>query len=110
MSYDEYYNQILVKKDMQDWLKRLRQNIRPFKIRYFLVGEYGGETQRPHYHVILFNFPLDLDLDRVLTETWTFGLYHIGTVTPASIHYCSKYSLDSSILSNHLSWIFSQSL
>lgn len=26
----------------------------PSKVRYFLVGEYGSLTQRPHYHVAIF--------------------------------------------------------
>jgi hypothetical protein len=48
----------LVKKDMQDFIKRLRKNTNQ-KIRYYLVGEYGDETYRPHYHLILFGLKLD---------------------------------------------------
>ena len=44
----------LQKKDLQDWLKRLRRQIEPLKIRYYAVGEYGTNTMRPHYHVLLF--------------------------------------------------------
>ena len=28
-------------------------------IKYFYCGEYGSETHRPHYHIILLNCPLD---------------------------------------------------
>lgn len=44
-------------KHLQDWLKRFRKEIAPSKIRYYAVGEYGDETQRPHYHVAVFNYP-----------------------------------------------------
>lgn len=44
------------KKDVQDFLKRLRHKITNFK--YFCVSEYGEITQRPHNHIIIFNVPL----------------------------------------------------
>lgn len=44
----------LVPKHYQDWLKRLRKAIYPAKVRYAVVGEYGDEKMRPHYHAILF--------------------------------------------------------
>lgn len=46
----------LVKRDLQLFLKRLRERV-PQKLRYYAVGEYGGSTLRPHYHVGLFNYP-----------------------------------------------------
>ena len=30
-------------------------------IKYFYCGEYGETTQRPHYHMILFGAPLDIN-------------------------------------------------
>ena len=53
----------LVKEDLQKFWKDLRYRIFPEKIRYFASGEYGDETQRPHYHAVIFNyFPDDAEL------------------------------------------------
>ena len=51
-------NQTLVKAHLQNFMKRLRKRIEPEKLRYYAVGEYGDKTQRPHYHMILFNHRL----------------------------------------------------
>ena len=47
-------NGSLCPSHVRDWLKRIRKKVEPRKLRYFLVGEYGDETKRPHYHVALF--------------------------------------------------------
>lgn len=52
--YGTFHNQTLIKEDLQKFIKALRNY--GFKdLRYFACGEYGDETKRPHYHVILFN-------------------------------------------------------
>ncbi len=43
----------LVKKDLDDYLKRLRKSTM-FTWRYLACGEYGDKKNRPHYHLILF--------------------------------------------------------
>lgn len=49
----------LVKKDLQDFWKRLRN--RYDGVRYFACGEYGETYERPHYHALIFNWcPSDL--------------------------------------------------
>ena len=39
-------------KDWQNFAKRLRKRIGPF--RFFHAGEYGTQFSRPHYHAIIF--------------------------------------------------------
>lgn len=55
-------------------------------IKYYAVGEYGGKTWRPHYHIILFNAKLEL-----IQSAWKNGQVHYGTVTGASVGYTLKY-------------------
>lgn len=45
-------------RDLQLFMKRLRKHFSGTTIRFFASGEYG-ETLRPHYHLILFNCPLN---------------------------------------------------
>ena len=53
--------QILLYEDIQKFLKRLRKAYRG-KLRYFVAGEYGEQTARPHYHMILYGWePTDLE-------------------------------------------------
>lgn len=96
-------------EDCQKFLDRFRTYMNQgrkgserFKIKYFLVSEYGGTTHRPHYHVLLFNYPFDKEtLIRHLKKTWKlcdpfeFEMPDVvGDVTPASIMYVTKYCLD----------------
>lgn len=43
--------------DLRNWLKRLRRAYEPARFRFFAVGEYGDQSQRPHYHAILYGLP-----------------------------------------------------
>lgn len=81
----------LVKADLQKWLKRVRKA--GYRIRYFAVGEYGSQTFRPHYHLILFgDVPEDF-----LRKSWGLGEIHVGKVSLASVAYCTKYVINSKI-------------
>lgn len=48
----------LNKRDVQLFMKRLRKAFSGREIRFYLAGEYGTETHRPHYHLILFGLSL----------------------------------------------------
>ena len=47
-----------------NFIKRLRRHYE-IPIRYFLAGEYGNDSQRPHYHLALFGLsPLQFKLHK----------------------------------------------
>lgn len=48
----------LRKRDVQLFMKRLRKAFTGREIRFYLAGEYGTNTHRPHYHAILFGLSL----------------------------------------------------
>lgn len=94
-------------KDVQDWLKRIRKAVSPAALRFFLVGEYGDESQRPHYHVALFGYApcvrgrtdhreiqkkgsccVQCDL---LRETWGHGGVDVGLLEKDSAQYIAGY-------------------
>ena len=62
LTYDDYFlpdRNSLEPKDVQLFLKRLRKKFKGIKIRVLYSGEYGDVSWRPHYHLLLFNLPLD---------------------------------------------------
>ena len=80
----------LVKKDVQDFFKRLRKLTKQ-KISYYAVGEYGDTGERPHYHIILFNAN-----PKIVENAWKLndiilGNVHFGDVGDASVGYTLKY-------------------
>lgn len=83
--YSEKGHQTLVKKDLQDFMKRLRKR-NDRKLRYYACGEYGSKTRRPHYHLILFNAKLE-----TIQPAWDKGHVHYGEVNEATIQYTCKY-------------------
>jgi len=88
----------LEKRDVQLYFKRLRklhgQNHTP--IKYYLAGEYGSKTFRPHYHIILFNADIEL-----IHKAWDKGEVHIGELTEASAAYTAKYINKGKVIPMH---------
>jgi len=92
----------LVKSHFQKFIRSLRKRTKK-KIRYYMCGEYGPLTDRPHYHALLFGFHFEdqklFTIRRgnncyksaLLEKTWTKGASEIGNVTFQSAGYVSRY-------------------
>lgn len=101
----------LVPEDVRKFLNRLRTNYARSTgltgIRFFAVGEYGDKTQRPHYHLALFNYPacwrysgshFDPDTGSCcrqcdfLLKNWGLGHVHSGRLSVKSAAYIAHYT------------------
>lgn len=104
LTYDDLHNPISLKRrDVQLFLKRLRKAHKDLNIRYFGCGEYGGQTLRPHYHLILFGYkPKDLQyfkmsgghevyLSGEIEHLWGKGFITVTDVTMYTAKYSAKY-------------------
>lgn len=83
------------KRQCQLFLKRLRKAFEPHEnIRYFLTAEYGHNTHRLHYHLILWNLPTKPYhiINDVISESWQLGFVMVKPVTDdGGIFYVMKY-------------------
>lgn len=97
-------NSSLDKNDIQKFIKRLRKYLEPKKISYYIGGEYGDFSFRPHYHGIIFNYwPEDVEYiglskarkrmysSEKLNGIWKNGYVTVGEVTFESCAYCASY-------------------
>lgn len=97
-------NENLQYSDFQKFMKRLRKEFSAVRIRFYMCGEYGEHTGRPHYHACLFGVdfadkkPLSktssghlIYQSAVLDKLWPFGHASVGALTFESAAYCSRY-------------------
>lgn len=91
LTYDEKHVKRVGKRlslrfrDIQLFLKRVRKD--KYYCKYVCVGEYGGVTHRPHYHMLLWSSaPVEK-----LESYWKMGSIHFGTLTMQSAMYTLKY-------------------
>lgn len=99
----------LVKRDLQLFFKRLRKKVGE-GIKYYAVGEYGAQLERPHYHICLFGYDFpdkvlwkyDFRPERslyrspLLESCWSvgkvpIGYCSVGSLTPQSASYVARY-------------------
>ncbi len=89
--------------DVTNWIKRLRRRVSGTSsgltsanpelsaVRYYLCGEYGTKSGRPHYHAILFG-ATDLILP-LLEKTWSHGFVTVRLADAVNMSYTLKYVL-----------------
>jgi hypothetical protein len=89
--------------DFQRFMKRLRKfTKRP--VRFYMGGEYGESTSRPHYHACLFGYDFPdkvyfrksssgerLYTSAILERLWPHGLSSVGAVSFESAAYIARY-------------------
>lgn len=103
LTYDDLHVPLdgqLRKKDIQDFILALKKEV---DFRYFLCGEYGGTTARPHYHVLIFTDEIEpfglfnptvskYASSALVARLWPFGFHSVETkVEFATLRYVAKY-------------------
>lgn len=102
-------NYSLVKDEISKFNKKLkvylsRKGLKS-DFRFYGVGEYGGQSARPHYHVIYFGLELDdlkfyktneygqaLYTSDFFEHVWSKGFCVIGELDSASAAYVARYT------------------
>lgn len=107
----------LVPAHLRNFLKRFRKVYEPNRIRFYGVGEYGDDSELPHFHLAVFNYPqcqyIQTRIPRrfnhaeflasgkqyccpvcdAVYRSWGMGLVYLGTLDPASCNYIAGYVL-----------------
>lgn len=88
-------------RDIQLYHKKLRQYFKNHygydrSLKYFLVSEYGYETERLHYHAVYFNLPYDketsyIQISNELARVWGKGFCYVKNFDMRQVSYCLKY-------------------
>lgn len=81
-----------IRKHHQGQNKKLTTALKMPPVRFYAIGEYGAKTDRPHYHALLFN--MHLKTASTLDKFWPKGQINMAAVTDASIHYMTKYHVN----------------
>lgn len=92
---DEFHDVLnLSPRDLQLFIKRWRK-FKPEdeEFRYFAVGEYGDRFGRPHYHLVAFGPPVNLELETRVKETWGKGRISVSELNRPRAAYCAAYTL-----------------
>lgn len=105
---DEHLPRELIPAHFTKFIKRLRKkcsnderilSARHASIRYLACGEYGEQTERPHYHACLFNagaadqtaYSQDLCESPTFTTLWGNGAAKLAPFTAGTAGYVAGY-------------------
>lgn len=86
--------------DFQNFIKRVKVNLKRLnpecdeKIHYYVVSEYGPQTLRPHFHMLLF-FDKDVTSQNILqacNKSWKYGTADVSLASGKSISYVAGYA------------------
>lgn len=109
LTYDNWHlpaGNKLSKKDVQEFFDNLAGGHKKRSFKYWLAGEYGPKNSRPHYHLILFNYPIQ-DLKKLgiykstgntsyesetIRKAWGKGMIDIQEAGENAAAYCAKYA------------------
>ena len=97
------------KRDVQLFMKRLRKCFEGRTVRFLACGEYGGQTGRPHYHLIVFGLGLDdlpgsflvrsgslseaLYSSPTISHLWPYGFNSVAECTFNNCLYVARYGV-----------------
>lgn len=107
---------LLYYRDIQLFLKRIRKHIYKYygeKIRFYIIGEYGTKSLRPHWHLLLFfnssalsqafeicenvgTISRPCQCPRFLRPFWEFGICDSKRTNGECYNYVSSYVNQSS--------------
>lgn len=64
-----------------------------YSLRYYLSGEYGETTNRPHYHgLFFFNSEFTASkIEEIISTCWTFGITNKSFVAESNASYVAGY-------------------
>lgn len=111
LTYDDEHlpqNASLVKKHIQDFNKRVRKHYfgnETSAYKYFICGEYGPTTNRPHYHGAILGIDFDIEkwicyktdkdgkhyYSPTLLQLWPFGFNEVSFLNPTTVNYVTGY-------------------
>lgn len=105
LTYDDEHlpaNGSLRYRDFQLFMKRTRKKFK--RVRFFMCGEYGEQTSRPHYHAVLFgvDFPDRVPYckgesgfmtyeSKILAALWPHGMATVGDFSFETAAYTARY-------------------
>lgn len=105
-SWNGYLNPTHMTKFLKDIRDHFRYHFNHTGIRFYYCGEYGSKTKRPHFHALMFNFPIPTEYLQFykknpngdilyksdkLSEIWGRGYVVVGELNWDTCAYTARY-------------------